>query len=175
MARQVFHYYLIVLFIFLVSEQEAFSWETYFLRNIFFKSPNRATTNVLYQPFLSYHLLCYVMCNIFSIPAPRDLIKKGNSFLNAGHFDKALEYFTLAYKNGGYDKSSKAISLSHQALALDKLGQFEQAFAKAQEALKLSPNNALALELLIKTENQLQGTKFSYDCEEGQTNFSVFP
>ena len=94
--------------------------------------------------------------------------------MDEGRFDEALEFFKRAYITGEYDKLSKAISLSHQALALDKLGQFEQAFAKAQEALKLNPNDFLALEVLIKTENQLQSTEFSYDCEEGQYHTHCF-
>ena len=88
--------------------------------------------------------------------------------MDEGRFEEALEYFTLAYKNEGNNRLNRADCLLHQALALDKLGHIDEAFEKAQESFSLNSNDALALEFLIKIENQLQSTKFAYDCEEGQ-------
>ena len=97
----------------------------------------------------------------------KELNNKGNEYCNQREFAKALECFTQAVLLSADNTFTRSSFISHQAFALNQLARYFEAYTKANEALALNSNNAFAKDQLTDAEDQLQSTKFSYDCEEG--------
>ena len=81
---------------------------------------------------------------------------------------KCNDCYDMALKKARHvNSTSKSKYLSSQAYALIKLGRYEEALAKATDAQALDPQNDLTKYRISESENQIQRTEFSYDCEEG--------
>ena len=119
---------------------------------------------------------------------------RGYKFLKRQEYEMAIECYQLAFRNAGLFETKNTAEylsfeayadyllaklgrrshyLSQEAFALNKLARYDEAYTKASEALELNPNSAFAKDQLTDAEDQMQSTKHSYDCEEGQWFFST--
>ena len=97
-------------------------------------------------------------------------MQKANEYCIQNEWGKCSECYDLALNNTlDANSTIKSKYLSYQSLALIKLGKFDEALAKATDALAFDPQNEFAKNQISESENQMQSTKFSYDCEEGLT------
>ena len=78
-----------------------------------------------------------------------DYNKKGNEYYAQNDFNKAIEYYKLAFDNCRHDRKGQSSFLAFQAMSFNKLSNHPSALTKANEALSLDSTNKLAKEQKI--------------------------
>ena len=80
---------------------------------------------------------------------------KGNESYARNDFNKAIEYYKLAFDNSRHDRKGQSSFLAFQAMSFNKLANHTAALTNANEALSLDSTNKLAQEQKLDAEKSL--------------------